>query len=73
MLSVILLLYSSKTFHSNKLALQLQSAAAEEGSVEMSKLGQWLAAVSNLTVDGGSKVCTCIATFEILRMGCLIL
>lgn len=33
-----------------------QSTDAEEGSVQLSKLGQWLPATVNLTVDGGSKI-----------------
>ena len=33
-----------------------QAQDAENGSVELGKLGQWMAATRNLTVDGGSKV-----------------
>lgn len=33
-----------------------QAKGAEAGGVELSKLGQWMPATSNLTVDGGSKI-----------------
>lgn len=33
-----------------------QAAAAERGSMELNKLGQWVGATSSLVVDGGSKV-----------------